>query len=332
MEKQWKVIVTDFIEPDLNWEAEQLALPNVTFTTHQLKYAPETEVIESINDADILIVNMTPMNKNVIQRLQKCKLLIRHGVGYDNIDVPALTKKGIILVNLPGYCTQEVAEQAIMLIFATARKLMKQQESMALSVKKGEWDFEMVYPIHQINRKTLGIVGCGRIGSTVLKCMRGFDLNFLVCDPYLTEERKSELDIQTVPLETVLRESDIITIHACLTDKTYHLIGEEQFNMMKSSAFIINTARGSIIDQNALIKACTEKRIAGAAIDVYEYREPPATTSELLRLDNVTLTPHLAWYSVESDWNIRKKIIENVLTFINGKLPHNIVNPEALRR
>lgn len=332
MAKKWKIVVTDYIEPDLDWEVEQLNLPNVTFVIHQLKHASEAEVIERIFDADILIINMTPMNRNVIQALQKCKLIIRHGVGYDNVDVLALTEKGIMLINIPDYCTQEVAEQAIMLIFAAARKLLKQQQSMAHSIEKGEWNFDMVYPVYQINQKTLGIIGCGRIGSTVLKCMQGFDLNFLVCDPYLTDERMAALKIETVPLETVLRESDIITIHARLTDETYHMISEEQLKMMKDSAFIINTARGSLIDQNALIKACAENWIAGVALDVYEYREPPAATSELLKLDNVTMTPHLAWYSIESDWNIRKKIIENVLRLIDGKLPHNIINPEVLRR
>lgn len=327
----WKVVVTDYIEKDLNWEKEQFSKkPEVTFETFQLKHASEDLVIEKVKDADILVVNMTQMKERIVASLQKCKLVIRHGVGYDNVNVPELTKRGIIFINIPDYCIEEVAEQTVMHLFNCSRKFRFQQKSMQQSVEKGEWQFEAVYPIHQLSYKTLGIIGCGRIGSMVFQMMQGFQMKYLICDPYLSDDRKAELGVETVPLETVLRESDFLTIHTPLNEETRHLVSETELQKMKPTVFIVNTARGGILDENAVIKACQEGWIAGAAIDVYEYREPPQKKSKLLEIENITLTPHLAWYSVESEWKIREKIMENIYRIIEGKLPNNIINPEAL--
>jgi D-3-phosphoglycerate dehydrogenase len=331
--KNWKIVVTDYIEEELNWEKDQLSKrTNVVFETYQLKHADEDTIIEKTKDAHIIVVNMAGFSARVIESLDNCQLIIRHGVGYDNVDVPACTKKGIMLINIPDYCIEEVAEQAVMHIINCSRKFMFQQRSMQQSVERGEWDFDVVYPIYQISYKTLGIIGCGRIGSMVHRLMSGFNMKHLICDPYLTEERKAELGVQTVSLESVMRESDIITIHTPLNDETRHLVGEEELRMMKSTAFVVNTARGGILDENAVAKACREKWIAGAAIDVYEYREPPEKKSHLLQIDNIMLTPHLAWYSVESEWKIREKILENILRVMDGNLPNNIINSEVIEQ
>jgi D-3-phosphoglycerate dehydrogenase len=330
--KKIKIVVTDYIEEDLNWEREQLrSSPSVTFDAYQLKHAPEDQLVEKVRDADIIVVNMAKFNARVINALENCQLIIRHGVGYDNVDVAALTRKGITLINIPDYCVEEVAEQTVMLIFNCARKFIRQQESMTRSVEKGQWDFDLVYPIYQISDKTMGIIGCGRIGSTVFRMMKGFNMKYLICDPYLTEARKNELGIKTVPLNEVLIESDIVTIHTPLNDETRHLISEAQLKTMKQTSFIINTARGGILDENAIVKACQQGWIAGAALDVYEFREPPNKKSKLLAVENITLTPHLAWYSVESEWKIRKKIIDNIKLFIEDKKLINIINPEVLK-
>ena len=330
--KKIKIVVTDYIEEELNWEREQLrSSPLLTFDAYQLKHASENELVEKVRDANIIVVNMAQFNERVINALDNCQLIIRHGVGYDNVDVPALTKKGIVLINIPDYCVEEVAEQTVMLIFNCARKFVRQQESMARSVAKGQWDFDLVYPIYQVSDKTLGVIGCGRIGSTVFRMMKGFNMKYLICDPYINEVRKRELGITTVALDEVLSESDIITIHTPLNDETRHLISETQLKLMKQTAFIINTARGGILDEDAIVKACQQRWIAGAALDVYEFREPPNKNSKLLAVENITLTPHLAWYSVESEWKIRKKIIENILLFIESKKLINVINPEVLK-
>jgi len=189
-----KIVVTDYIEPDLEWEREQLArFDHVTLEYYQLKFAPREELVEKIRDADVVLVNMVPMTEEVIDQLEKCKLIIRHGVGYDNVDVAAATARGIRVAYEPDYCTDEVAEHAITLMLAAWRKLFVGRTVLEESSRNGLWDFQRVYPIRGLRGRTLGIVGCGRIGSTVLARLRGFGFEFLVSDPYLSEKRRAAL-------------------------------------------------------------------------------------------------------------------------------------------
>lgn len=157
----------------------------------------------------------------------------------------------------------------------------------------------------------------------------GFEVNILVCDPYLPEERRKELDVQVVDLDTVLRESDMITVHASLDDESYHLIGERELKAMKSHAYLVNTARGGLVDADALARALREGWIAGAAVDVYE-QEPPDPEMELFNLENALLAPHLAWYSEEANWSMREKVMEDFVRFIEGRPPRFLINKELL--
>ena len=321
-----KIVVTDYIEPDLDWEAEQLAGRDVVFEAHQLKFAPRDELIAHIRDADIVIVNMAPFTSDVIECLERCKLIIRHGIGYDNVDLGACTKAGIRLSNVPDYCPEEVAEQAIALIFACARKLFLGRSILEESSKRGQWDFSRLGPVYRFSGKTLGIIGCGRIGSRVYRKLGGFDLRRLVCDPYIDERRMGALGLErTHDLETVLKESDFVTMHTPLNDETHHMIDEPQLRMMKQTAYIVNTSRGGVINTEALVKACRERWIAGAGIDVYE-QEPPPPELGLFELENVTLAPHLGWCSEEAGWDIREKILEDVHRCLEGRLPRFTVN------
>lgn len=322
-----KIVVTDHIEPDLEWENEQLAGKGVDLEAYQLKFAPLPELIEKVKDADMIIVNMAPMNRQVIQALQKCRLIIRHGVGYDNVDVEVATEKGIKVGYVPDYCVEEVAEHATLLILACWRKAFLSRRILEESSRARIWDFKDAYPIFALRGKNLGIVGCGRIGSRVLKKMSGFEMEMLVCDPHLPQERKMELGIETVRFEKVLQQADIITLHVPLTEETYHMVGEQQLRMMKQTACLINTSRGPVVDTEALTKALREGLIAGAGIDVFE-KEPPPEDMELFRLERATLTPHLAWYSEEAGWSIREKIMEDIERFLDGRPPRFLVNKE----
>ncbi len=326
--KMIKVVITDYIEPDLKWEADQFRELGIDFSFHQLKYASSKELLKSIADADILIVNMAKINAEVIAGLDQCKLIIRHGVGYDNINVSAAKARGIQVAYVPDYCVNEVAEQAVMLIFACQRKLFIQRRILETSSNEGEWRFDPIYPIYSINGKTLGIVGCGRIGSRVYHMMQGFDLRFLICDPYLSDHRKRELGIETVPLSTALQKSDIVTIHTPLNKETYHLIDEPELKMMKPTAILINTARGAIVNLRSLDKALRNGDIAHAGTDVYEEKEPPDGNHPLLNNENAICTPHLAWLSEESGWSIREKIVEDVHRFLRGEPPRYPIDPD----
>jgi D-3-phosphoglycerate dehydrogenase len=323
-----KIVVTDYIEPDLEWEAEQLAkYDHVTFEYHQLKFQSDEELLEVVRDADMILVNMVKMTETVINGLENCKLILRHGVGYDNVDVAAATAKGIRVAYEPDYCSDEVAEHAISLLFAGWRKLNIGRRILESSSKNGIWDFNEVYPVYSIKGKTIGILGCGRIGSLTLKKLGGFDANLMVCDPFLSDERKTELGIETVDLDTFLKEADMISIHASLSQENYHLIGEKELRAMKPHAYLVNTARGGLVDAEALAKALKEGWIAGAALDVYE-QEPPDPDMELFQLENALLAPHLAWYSEEANKSVREKVMEDFIRFVEGRDPRFLINKE----
>lgn len=321
-----KVVVSDYVEPNLDWEVEQFAQRGVDFSYHQMKNAPTAELVGILADADVAIVNMAPINAELLDGLKRTKLIIRHGAGYDNIDVPAASKRGIAVSYIPDYCMHEVAEQAVMLIMACQRKLNQQLRLTEESSRSGRWIFEPVYPLHSVCGKTLGIIGCGRIGSVVHRMMQNFDLDrILICDPYLTEERRRELDSPFLPLNELLKEADIVTIHTPLGPETYHLLDEAQFALMKPTSILVNTARGGIVNLEALDRALRLGRPGFSGIDVYEH-EPPAKDMAILNNEKAICTPHLAWLSEESGWNIRKKIVDDVDRFMRGEEPRHPID------
>jgi D-3-phosphoglycerate dehydrogenase len=322
-------VVTDYIEPDLKWEEEELAKRGFGFAAHQLKFAPVENVIAATRDADVVVVNMVKITRELIAGWEKCRLVIRHGVGYDNVDVEALTEKGIPLCYIPDYCVDEVAEQAIALIFSCARRIFSSRKVLDESSARGQWDFADVIPVFRMAGRTLGILGCGRIGSQVYRKLQSFGFRFLVCDPYLSETRRQELGIEVVDKETLFRESDFITIHTPLTPETRRIINAEALAMMKPTAYVINTARGPMVDHEALADALRNGVIAGAAIDVFD-KEPPDPDYPLFALPNAILTPHLGWYSEDAAWRIREIILLEIDRLAAGQPPRYCVNPSVL--
>ena len=324
-----KVVVTDYIEDNLDWEAEELAKAGIEFEVCQLKFKPEAEVVERIADADVVVVNMVPLTESVLSRLKKCRLIIRHGIGYDNVDVQACTKFGIQFAYQPDYCKEDVAEHAISLMFACARKVVWSRQILDRSSASGRWDFTGLFPMYRLDGKTLGIVGVGRIGSRVARKLRSFGLRIIGTDPYLSEERRSELDMEFVTRETLFKESDFVTVHTPLTEETRHIINSETLGWMKKSAYVINTSRGPMVDDEALAEAVRTGGIAGAAIDVY-YKEPPPPDHPFFGLDNIILTPHIGWASEEAGWEIRRSILDDILAAAQGRPARCIVNKEIL--
>jgi len=321
--------VTDYIEFELDWEEKRCKELGVDFSHYQMKTAGPKELVETFKDADILLVNMAKMTPEVMAGLDNVKVIIRHGIGYDNLDLPSATEHGIICANQPTASSEDVAEQAIMLMLATYRKLNIQRAILKDSIENGKWMFDPIFPMYRMGGKTLGIIGCGNIGSIVLRKMRSFGMKILVDDPYLSKERYAELGIEHTPLEEVLKEADIVTIHVPVTDETRGMFNRETIGMMKKSAVLINTARGPIINVPDLAEALKNGVIAGAGIDVYD-KEPPTSDYPLLGMDNVVLTPHLAWYSEEGGMDIRHMIMDDLERFLRGELPKSVVNPEVL--
>ena len=319
--------ITDYIERELFWEKEECTKLGIDFEYYQLRTAPPAEIIRHVRDADIILVNMAKFTSEVIDALENVRVIIRHGIGYDNVDVAAATRNGIIFANEATASSEDVAEQAIMLIFETYRKKNIQNRILENWVSTGKWNSGPIYPLFRMAGKTLGIIGCGNIGSKVLKKMSSMSMNILVCDPYLTEERLSELGITHTPLEDLLRISDIVTIHVPVTDETRCMINTGTLSFMKDTAVIVNTSRGPVIKTDDLIAALKNGTIAGTGLDVYD-PEPPPVKSELFSLDNAVLSPHIAWYSEEGGWDIRYMIMDDVKAFLRGEPPRYVINPE----
>lgn len=297
----------------------------IEFKPHQLKFAPFEDVVAATRDADAVVVNMVPITRPLVETWTRCRTVIRHGVGYDNVDLKALDDARIPLCYIPDYCVEEVAEQAIALLFACARRVVSSRKVLDESSANGCWDFNDTIPIFRMAGQKLGIIGCGRIGSRVYEKLKSFGFEFLICDPYLTAERKRELGIQTVEAETVFRQADLITIHTPLTAETRYIVNRKTLALMKSTAYIVNTARGGMVDSEALAEALQQRSIAGAAIDVYE-TEPPRPGYALFGQRNAILTPHLAWYSEDSGMRIREIILLEIERAMNGLPPRYIAN------
>ncbi len=318
-----KVAVTDYIEANLDWEAGELSRRGLDYAFHQLNQASPAELTAATRDADIVIANYASISAEVVSGWNKCKLLIRHGTGYNNLDLAALERAGIPACYIPDYCIEEVAEHAIALTLACGRRFVSSRKALDDSTGRAQWNLASIVPVFKMSGQILGIIGCGRIGSCVYRKLKSFGFDFRICDPYLPPERKRELGIEVVTKEQVFRESDFVTLHIPLNDETRHLVNGQMLALMKPTAYVINTARGPVIDTEALVRALKSGVIAGAGIDVYD-SDPPGSAHPLLGLPNVLLTPHSAWYSEDAAWNIRKLIMLEIDRFIGGLPPRHV--------
>ena len=246
--------------------------------------------------------------------------------GYDNVDIGAATDHGVVVSNVLDYATEAVAE----FVFALALDFLRKIEVADTLVHKGEFDCHYYLSNRLLAGKTLGVVGAGNIGRRVIQIARSFDMNVIATTAHPSSEREKELGTKFVPLADLLSESDIVTLHLPLTQETEHVIGARELDMMKPTSILINTSRGKIVNEEALIDALSKKKIAGAALDVFE-REPLPVDNPLLKLDNLVLTPHIAYLSEETIDKCAKICIENVEMFLKDK-PQNVVNPSVLRK
>lgn len=281
----------------------------------------EGDVIEHARDADALIVSHSPITRNVLGELKNCKVVLRTGVGYDVIDVPAATELGITVINIPDLWIREVANHALALLMAWSRKIV----TLHNEVQSGIWRPRVPGPTGALHGETIGIVGLGNIGSAFAKRVAALEMNVIACDPYVEDARFAALGVERVSLDELAGRSDYISVHTLLNDETYHIINESFLKQMKPSAFIINTSRGPVVDESALIRALEEKWIAGAALDVRE-DEPPAADSPMLKMDNVIVTPHAAYFSDPAVAQIPKRCGEEVARVLTGQKPLNAVN------
>jgi len=316
-----KVVITDCDHPTVEIEREILSEIDPEFVLAHCN--TEDEVIEAAKDADGIINQYAPITRRVIESLKSCKVIARYGVGVDNINVEAATEHKIIVANVPDYCIDEVSTHAMALILACARGITL----LDRKIREKEWDFTLAKPLFRTQGKIVGLFGLGRIARAVTQKALGFGFKILVYDPYVSQVNN---EIELVEFSQLLSDSDFISIHSPLTDETRHSFGENELKAMKKTAYLINTARGPIVDEEALYKALKNKWIAGAALDVME-KEPPNWNSSLLQLDNIIITPHIAFYSEESYVELKTKVAQAVLSVLKGELPKAMVNPQVVK-
>ena len=314
-----KVVVTDFEYKSLEPEQEVLNKIGVKLTTAQCR--TEEEVIEIARDADAIINQYAPITERVIENLEKCKVIARYGVGVNTIDVNAATERGIIVSNVTDYCIDEVSDHAFALLMSAARKVVQ----LNTAVKNGVWNFNEGVPIFRLRNRVLGLVGFGQIPQSLAKKAQAFGMQVIAYDPFISIEVAENFNAKLVSLDQLCREADFVSIHAPLNEHTKGLISTCELEAMKKETFIINTARGPVIDEAALINALQKGEIAGAALDVVD-NEPIEKGNPLLNMDNVILNPHVAWYSEEAQDELKRKTAQNVVDVLNGNFPKYIVN------
>jgi len=275
---------------------------------------PQRELIAAIGEYDVLIVRSeTQVTAEVIEAGKKLQVIGRAGVGVDNIDLQAATRRGIIVVNAPLGNTVSAAEHTIGLMLALARHI----PAASASLKEGRWERKRFLGI-EVRGKSMGIVGLGQVGSEVARRARGLEMHVLGYDPFVSEERAHVLGVELVSFEDLLKRADFISLHTTLTPDTRHFIGEQQLKLVKPSVRIINTARGQLIDEQALCRAIEEGRVAGAAIDVFS-QEPPPTDSVLLKDDRILVTPHLGASTAEAQERVAIDVAEQVVSILKGE-------------
>ena len=317
--KGLKVVVVDSTFPAYDIERAIFEPLGVTFEVHDAK-TPEA-VLRVARDADVLMVGWAPVTREVIEGLERCRGIVRYGVGYEIIDVEAAAERGIPVANVPDYCTDEVADQALAFILTLARKL----HLVRAQLRAGTWQGAPLRPIHELRSLRLGLLGIGRIGRAVIERARPFGFTIQAHDPFADEGVFEELGILQVDHATLLDTSDVLSLHVPLTPTTRRVIDAAALARMPKGAMLVNVSRGGLVDEAALADALRAGHLSGAALDVFE-REPVATDSPLLGIDAFIGTSHYAWYSEEAFERLQRFAALEVVRLLQGELPRNVVN------
>jgi D-3-phosphoglycerate dehydrogenase / 2-oxoglutarate reductase len=316
------VAVADSVFPNLD-----LARAVVSRAGAELRLAsqPTPEgIVAAARDADALLVTYAKINAEMIREMKKCRIISRFGIGVDNVDLEAATRAGIVVTKVPDYCIDEVSDHAMALLLSLVRKI----PFSSARAHAGRWEMPAVTPIHRLRGTVLGLVGFGRIPQLVAPKAKAFGMRVMAYDPYVPLNVMEQAGVGRLEFAELLKISDYISIHSPLLPETHHLFSTDVFQQMKPGALIVNTSRGPVVDEAALAAALDAKHIGGAALDVLE-QEPPVS-SPLFGRDNVILTPHTSFYSVESLEELQTKAAEEVVRVLTGQPPRNPVNPEAL--
>ena len=324
MAQKAKVVLTDYVWDSLDVEKKTLeGLAELV----PLKTKAQAEFVPHIGDCDALLNTYAgPISADVMAQMPKCKIIARYGIGVDTIDLEAATKAGIIVTNNPSYCIEEVAEHAMALILACARKVAFYDRL----VRAGKWELGPGKPLFRLSGSTLGIVGFGHIGQEVAARAVAFGMRVLFFDPLIAEGQYN-VKATKAELDHVLREADFVSLHPPLVPQTRKMINDETLRLMKATAYLVNCARGPIVDTDALVRALDAKVIAGCALDTLD-PEPLPDPHPLRGRENVILTPHAAWYSEQAMVGLQAGAPGEVRRVLSGQWPIHVVNPAVKGR
>ncbi|PWT86347.1 MAG: hydroxyacid dehydrogenase [Blastocatellia bacterium] len=317
-----RVAVSDSVFPNLDPARELLSSIGA-----ELDIAPASTpdaIVQIAADADALLVTYAKITAEMIHQLQRCRIISRFGIGVDNVDLAAASSAGIVVTKVPDYCIDEVSDHTLALLLAVGRKIALANAQ----VQRGRWEMPAVVPIHRLRGSVLGLVGFGRIPQLVAPKAKAFGLRVLAFDPYMPAEGFERAGVERVEFSQLLKDSDYVSIHTPLLPETRGLFNRDALKQMKPSAFLINTARGPIVDEEALAQALDAGELAGAALDVMP-QEPPVN-SPLIGRESVIITPHTSFYSEESLLELQRKAAEEVVAVLTGKPPRNPVNADVL--
>jgi D-3-phosphoglycerate dehydrogenase / 2-oxoglutarate reductase len=318
-----RIVITDY-------ELEDIRLEQSVAEAHGIKLEradcrTEDDVLKYASEADGIIVQYAPITERVIAGLPGLKAIARYGVGVDNIDVEAATAYGIAVSNVPDYGVEDVSDHAIALALTLARGI----PDLDRGVRSGRNALPVVQPLHRFSSQTFGVVGLGLIGAATAVKAKALGYRALGYDPLHTPGTTTKDGIQVVSFDALLAESDVVSLHVPLNKHTRHMINNQTLRQFKPGATLVNTCRGGVVDTEALVDALKSGLIRAAGLDVFE-EEPLPLNSALLDLDRVVLTPHTAWYTEESNAELKRRTAENVIEVCLGRRPRNILNPEVL--
>jgi D-3-phosphoglycerate dehydrogenase len=316
-----KIVITDHRFPNVDQERRAAEKSGADLVVGQV--TAEDEVAELCRDADGVLAVRAPITKRVIAKMARCRIIVRYGIGVDTVDIPAATECGIMVANVPDYCVDEVSDHALTLLLMLSRQVMP-----AISLSKEErWSMASMPALHRMRGMTCGLFGAGRIGSLLATKVTALGMQVITYDPYLDEQLAREMGMEKVSFDALLDRSDFISVHAPLTKETHHIFGEATFEKMKNSSSIINTARGGLIDESALVAAIDSGKIAGAALDVLEFETAVTPLrSALVNHPKVIVTAHTAWLSEEARTTLQARAIAQVLDCLRGERPYGLIN------
>jgi len=317
------VAVTDSVFPNLDPAREVLS--KIGADLHLASEPKPDSILRVAKDADAILTTYAKVTAEMIPQLSRCRIIGRFGIGVDNVDIPAATGKGIVVTRVPDYCLDEVSDHAMALLLALVRKI----PFLNARSHSGIWEMKAAVPIHRLRGTVLGLVAFGQIPQLVAPKAKSFGMRVVTYDPYIPDDVLANAGVGRVEFDELVKISDYISIHTPLMPATHHLFNADVFKRMKPTAYLVNTARGPIVDEAALAEALDKKEIAGAALDVME--KEPTTSSSLFGRDNVIITPHSSFYSEESLVDLQTKAAEEVVRVLTGQAPRNPVNPEALK-